>query len=281
LFEPSGALLTNGQVGLWRWPVNYDMALTELVRVGPPQRIFKPGSVCEIAHSQDGRVLAMAQFDGGLILDPDGRNPPIPLTPHEDVRYIAVSPDGRLVATGSHNGTKVKIWDGGTGKLSKELPIKGGSRVGFSPDGRWLATNGSGCRLWEVGVWEERASIGGGSFAFSPDSKVLAVETDKGTIRLVDPERAREYARLEDPHRDRAFTLGFSPDGTQLVTTNRENQSIHVWDLRAIRRQLADMGLDWDQPPYPAPEVSPSAIPLRVTVDLGELAKPLAKEPSR
>jgi WD40 repeat protein len=129
--------------------------------------------------------------------------------------------------------------------------------------------------LWEVGVWDERVPIGGACFAFSPDSKVLAVETNKGVIRLVDPETTREYARLEDPHQDRAFCLGFSPDGTQLVTTNRESQSIHVWDLRAMRRQLAEIDLDWEQLPYPPPTGSTPAIPLKVIVDLGELAKPV------
>jgi len=30
------------------------------------------------------------------------------------------------------------------------------------------------------------------------------------------------------------------------VATNDDSQSIHVWDLRGIREQLAKMGLDWD-----------------------------------
>src|SRR4051812_9882070 len=73
-----------------------------------------------------------------------------------------------------------------------------GSRVGFSPDGKWLATTGGGCRLWAVGSWREGPQVGGGSaFAFSPDGQLLAVDTGYGSVRLVDPDTGREYARLE------------------------------------------------------------------------------------
>jgi tetratricopeptide (TPR) repeat protein len=52
-----------------------------------------------------------------------------------------------------------------------------------------------------------------------------------------------------------------------------------VWDLRAIRKQLAEMGLDWNLPTLPATAVSDSA--LSVKVDLGGLAGPRARaEPS-
>jgi WD40 repeat protein len=200
------------------------------------------------------------------------------LTPHDDARYVAVSPDGVWVATGSHNGTGVKLWDAQTGECKQELPVDG-SRVGFSPDGKWLATNGgsstgSGLRLWAVGSWREGPRIGGGVFAFSPDlkspsGKLLAVETG-GAVRLVNPNTGMEYARLKDPDQDSAIELTFNADGTQLIVSTTDSQSIHVWDLRVIREQLAKMGLDWDLPPY-AP-LAPAGEPLpRVEVDTGDL----------
>ncbi len=274
LFEPSGALLTNGEAGLLRWPVQMDPASIGLVRVGPPQKLALPGSICEIALSQDGRVIASAQFQGGLVLHADHPNQPVRLSPHGDVRYIDVSPDGQWVATGSHNGTKVKIWEARTGQLMQTLPVEAGSRVAFSPDGQWLATSGEGARLWAVGSWQEGAPTGGGTvFAFSPDGKLLAVETNFGTVRLIDPKTGREYVRLEDPNQDRAHWLRFSPDGTQLVTTNNDSQSIHVWDLRAIRRQLAEIGLDWNLPAYPVPARANDTKPFQVAVDLGDLTR--------
>ncbi|MGO9112624.1 MAG: hypothetical protein ACLP9L_25615 [Thermoguttaceae bacterium] len=69
-------------------------------------------------------------------------------------------------------------------------------------------------------------------------------------MRLVATDTGREYARLENPNQDRARYIAFSPDGTQLVLDG-EADSLHVWDLRAIRDELAQRGLDWDLPPYP------------------------------
>jgi serine/threonine protein kinase/WD40 repeat protein len=271
LFEPTGALLTNGSAGVLRWPVQADPAAPGLLRIGPPQTISVPGPACHVASGGDGKVIAISQWQGGSVLHPDRPDQPVRLTPHEDARYVAVSPDGLWVATGSHSGTGVKIWDARSGECKKELPGDG-SRVGFSPDGKWLATNRG---LWAVGSWQGVRRIGecSGVFAFSPglkspSGKLLAVETGYGVVRLVNPDTGHEYARLEDPDQDRAFDLSINADGTQLVVSNNDDsRSIHVWDLRAIREQLAKMGLDWDLPPYPPP--APDLKPLRVEVAPG------------
>jgi WD40 repeat protein len=114
-------------------------------------------------------VLASAQGDGGLVLHADRPDQPVPLRPHEDARFIAVSPDGRLVATGSHGGTKVRIWQALSGKLEKELPVETWSRVGFSPDGKWLATSRwANCCLWAVDGWQQGPEIGGDRFCIFP-----------------------------------------------------------------------------------------------------------------
>jgi hypothetical protein len=45
--------------------------------------------------------------------------------------------------------------------------------------------------------------------------------------------------------------MAFTPDGTRLITSNVYSRVIHVWDLRAVRRRLKGIGLDWDRPAYP------------------------------
>ncbi len=289
LFEPSGALLTNSPAGLLRWPIREDSAgklvaaagnPSYVLTIGPPQKLPLPGSIYAIAGSRRGRVLASAQRWGGLVWDQDLDGPPIRLSPHEDTRCVSVSPDARWVATGSHWGTKVKIWDTWQARTEKtltpahELPVEVGSWACFSPDGRWLATTGGGCRLWKVPSWQEGPHIGDrGMLAFSPDGKLLAVETSSGVVRLLNPDTGLEYARLQDPNQDRADDLAFTPEGAELVAVNTDHKSIHVWDLRKVRRRLAKMDLDWDLPPYPA-AVLPKRQPLGVTVDLGEPTRP-------
>jgi tetratricopeptide (TPR) repeat protein len=178
---------------------------------------------------------------------------PIPLVPQEDVRFCAVSPDGSYAATGSHwiAVPAVKIWDARTGKHIKNLPVEGSSQVGFSPDGRWLVSTGGGCRLWHTDTWEEGPTIGGSFFAFSPDSKLLAVNDAFGVIRLVDTNTGKDYARLEAPDQTRLWPQCFTADGTQLLATGLENQALQIWDLAAIGEQLAQMEIAWDLPLTP------------------------------
>jgi tetratricopeptide (TPR) repeat protein len=110
--------------------------------------------------------------------------------------------------------------------------------------------------------------VSGGTLTFSPDSKLLAVETGYGVVRLVDPDSGREYARLEDPNQDSVSQgMSFTPDGSQLVTTSNDSYSVHVWDLRAIRTQLAKMGLDWDLPSYPPTQRIDNRQPLQIQID--------------
>src|SRR5581483_511723 len=43
----------------------------------------------------------------------------------------------------------------------------------------------------------------------------------------------------------------FTPDGTRLVCLGQDSEALCTFDLRLIRRQLADLRLDWDAPAYP------------------------------
>jgi tetratricopeptide (TPR) repeat protein len=95
------------------------------------------------------------------------------------------------------------------------------------------------------------------------------VELGTGVVRLLDPDSGREYARLEDPNQDRS-AMTFSPDGSQLVTFSGDSNAFHVWDLRALRQELAKLDLDWDLPPY-GPSKVDARQPLQIRVDLGEL----------
>jgi serine/threonine protein kinase/WD40 repeat protein len=278
-FEPSGSLLTFGEDGLVRWPIEADASTPDVIRLGLPRVLTKQGAPAAAGQSRDGTVTAFGLLHAGSagVMQESEQGLSFQFLRHGDggdVWGADISPDGRWVATGCHHSTGVRVWDARSGKQVREL--LGGYTmcgVGFSPDNKWLATTGGGLRLWAVDSWEEGPKIGGGPFGFSLDGKLLAVETGQGVLRLLDPGSAHEYARLEDPNQDRASSIAFSPDGSLLAVASGDGQAIHIWDLRAIRTQLAALGLDWSMPSLPAPW---STAPLRIS---SESAAPAQERP--
>jgi WD40 repeat protein len=126
LFEPSGDLLINGNGGLLLWPIKADAGAAGRLRIGPPQPLPLQGSPFALACSGDGRVLASPQQWGALVLHRDHPGKPVRLAPHDDARYVAVSPDGRWIATGSHGASKqLKVWEADSGRLVRDLPAGG------------------------------------------------------------------------------------------------------------------------------------------------------------
>jgi serine/threonine protein kinase/WD40 repeat protein len=246
-FESSGKLLASRSDGVYRFCFPSDSRTSDSPRITVEQRLplGGPGS---LGISPDSRVIGLAMADAAQVWHSDKRGPPLRLA-HADTRSIAISPGGEWVATGSHGASpETIIWDARSGLPIKHLPAGGVSNiVAFSPNGQWLATKGGGVRLWKAPSWEGSPRLGSGSFTFSRDGRLFAVETGAGAVRLLNPATGQEYARLEDPDQDRAVWLEFSPDGSLLVA-NGERQALHVWDLRAIGDQLAQRNLGWNLP---------------------------------
>jgi WD40 repeat protein len=249
-FESEHSLLTYGEDGFFRRPIEAGPGTPVTVKIGTPEKLPLPGAYARAALSADCRVVAICQSTGALVVDRSHPDEPVQLR-HADTRVIAVSPNGQWVATGgySHPGG-AKIWEVATHKLKKDLPVGLLCRVAFSPDGAWLATTGGGRpRLWSTASWTEGPTIPWsgthiGALAFSPNSRMLAVETGTGAVRLIDRDGGA-LAEFEDPNQDRADEVAFSPGGDRLITASRDSNSTHVWDLTAIRQKLAEMGLDW------------------------------------
>jgi WD40 repeat protein len=258
--EGAGDWVTGGRNGLFLWPARPDPARPDVLCVGPPRQLA-PGVGAVVADgtvaSADGRVVAVPHFDSTVVLHRDRADRRVSLGPQFDVRYAAVSPDGRWVVTCSHwhvgRSTSARVWDSETGQPIHNLPLDGITHAAFSPDGRWLVTRTSGtaessCHLWEVGTWREVRRFD------------YAVETETG----------REVARLTGPGPTGDLPACFTPDGTRLIAASPG--SLSVWDLRLIRQQLKELGLDWDWPDFP-PAGPASRAPLRVEVRTGDVAR--------
>jgi hypothetical protein len=114
-----------------------------------------------------------------------------------------------------------------------------------------------------------------GQAAFSPDGSVLAVADTHSTLALLDAATGRPLAALRTPTEEFVQYFCFSRDGTRLAVSSATSDGIDVWDLREVRRGLAELGLDWNLPPYSTtrdPEPGHTTR-LRVVVDAGDLGR--------
>jgi WD40 repeat protein len=263
-FHPKGSeLFTAGPSGCYRCPLRLEAGA---LRVGPPVRLLAPGRNEAVATDSEGRLLALAQWDvddGVVVLDLDKPPGQARRFTHRNAMSVAISPDGQWIASGTHNGFGIKVWEAHTGKLERDLlPDTRSAAVVFSPDGRWLVagTEEEYC-FWEVGRWQLVRRIRGprGGMAFTPDTRMFAYQVSHGVVRLIDPGSDREFAALQGPVTDPLAWLHFTSDGSHLVASTSGTGRVQVWDLRAIRAALAQRGLDWDLPPYPQAANPPDA----------------------
>jgi WD40 repeat protein len=220
-----------------------------------------------------------------FLLNPDRPEDRLVLGSFPDLVTIAISPDGQWAAAGAYDDRnaradgQVRIWHLPVGRIANPTyatPVRkllGYSNAAFSPDGQWLVTGGNeNYRFWRMSTWDsglllprgQGFRVGSAPLAFSPDGRMLALQRSPGHLQLVDPATGRELASLSAPGSSRSNWVCFSPDGSLLGANAQEG--VHLWDLRAIRRQLAELGLDWSLPPYPPAKNVEKNTPMRVQV---------------
>jgi len=83
--------------------------------------------------------------------------------------------------------------------------------------------------------FEKKSEIGFGAgapypVAFSPDGKLLAAGTDRGSLKVWDLAGARFVADLKGHTDELVWTVGFSPDG-KFLASGASDRTARVWDL--------------------------------------------------
>jgi len=218
-----------------------------------------------LAFSDDGRVLADAEFGGVGLWDISNPSTPRRLGgPPSDTNVtmaVALSPTGRLLVRAVTDRT-TGLWDVSTPSAPRLVTLLPGlapgpvRAVAFSPDGRLLATtsNDNTVRLWDVNDPTGLKMIGTltghtgsiNALAFSPDGRTLATGSGDSTARLWDVHDPRhlELVATLIGHNGSVTALAYSPDG-RILATGSSDRSIGLWDTDVEHAAARLCGLAW------------------------------------
>ncbi|RYO27977.1 Vegetative incompatibility protein [Alternaria arborescens] len=153
-----------------------------------------------------------------------------------EVLCLALSPDRKLVASGSQDST-IKIW---TISGVEQAKLVGHSRritcLVFHPSGRLLASSSADATvvLWDISTSTILHVLQGHTdmvlgLRFSPSGDLLASHSSDKTIRLW----KTWLGTAEDPlegHHDTVTSIAFSPDG-RLLASGSADTTVRLWNI--------------------------------------------------
>jgi WD40 repeat protein/tetratricopeptide (TPR) repeat protein len=252
---PGGRLASGGYDGSVRvWGSTRDQ-----------EAIVLPGHLARatsVSWSPDGKRLASGGDDGKVrIWDPATRKEDLILEGHDErrvsltfglIRSLAWSPDGVRLASAGLDGT-ARVWEVAAGREVFALPDDHGSvwSVAWSPDGARLAAGsddgairvvegiGHSPKVRDFKAHQGRAR----SLAWSPRGDRLASAGDDQLLKLWDPARGVELARM---HEDLGsfLAVSWSPDGKRLASSG--DRLVVAWDAETGRKLSTMRGHnDW------------------------------------
>ncbi len=165
------------------------------------------------------------------------------------VRAVDVSPDGKLIATGSQDGS-VRIWNAETAAELRKIELGSTERgreigdVQFTADGSILVVAGFellgaiDTKTWQIREMDINEFAGKGvnlfswKLAISPSQQTIAIGNWNGEIILADANTLK-LERIFRHHQANVKSLGFSPDGRTLATSSWD-RTVKFIDLQSF-----------------------------------------------
>jgi WD40 repeat protein len=204
-------------------PVWFALALLSLLPLGVRQ-----------ASSASPRATKPAHFQGHT----------------SSVTCLAITPDGRTLATGSFDN-EIRLWDLATGRQRRVLRGHPGGiqAMALTRDGETLASTSEDdfVKLWDMRSGLERQTIKTGypvwCLAFTPDGKTL-VTGGEGPVKVWDVVSGKEGTTMDlvlsktERKPELTLTMAITADGKTLYTGHGHG-AIRAWHLATGKAQLA------------------------------------------
>lgn len=213
------------------------------VASGQEQRVLR-GHTAAVSHlslSADGRTLVSADVDNRIKVWTTDPTSEINVLTHESiVVYVAVAPEGELLATSNPNFFAVDLWNLRSDTATRFVN-DAKAEPAFSPDGRWLALRRFTEPI-EVELWDRTttpyskvqalscAQTFGMQLRFSPDNRILVFRAPGDVLELWDTVTRQSLGQLPD-HQSNFCGTAFSSDG-QLIATACDRR-IRIWHVRS------------------------------------------------
>jgi WD40 repeat protein len=196
--------------------------------------------------TQPHRILTLdrtARFPKLWSWDYDGNSErlhqydPPPLPTNGYLASLAISPNGKTVASGDTRGT-IHLWDATTGALRTDRQFPGAGQpatsVTFDPTGQLLAATDSGrVHLWDLGTTDPPTLLShpyATSVTFDPSGQHLVSTDHDGTVNIWT--RDGKLDRELVAHGRLSSSPAFSEDGGLLAVGTLEGL-VQVWDVRS------------------------------------------------
>jgi WD40 repeat protein/serine/threonine protein kinase len=207
-------------------------------------RLIALGKRVQPAFAPAGRILAAPCAGTVTLLDP-ATSEVIEQIPAlgADVRMVAYSADGALLASGSGRG-RTRVWSRAERRLLLEFddPNHPLHWWHFWADGRrLLSVSGEGkVTWWDTLTRQAVRTFTGEPFrgaAVSPDNRLLLVGAVRGVVRWINAETGELLATTTDAHRHELSGIAFSEDGSRAASVAFDG-TLAIWDPSSF--QLID-----------------------------------------